>query len=71
MIYVRADSDFHSLEDLEGASLAYADPNSTSGYLVPRAELAQSGIDDETFFARTGFGGGHEQAVIAVFEQPV
>lgn len=66
VIYVRADSDFHSLDDLEGASLAYADPNSTSGYLVPRAELAQAGIDDETFFGRTGFGGGHEQAVIAV-----
>lgn len=66
VIYVRADSEFHSLADLEGAALAYADPNSTSGYLVPRAELAQAGIDDATFFGRTGFGGGHEQAVIAV-----
>ncbi|SDW55623.1 phosphonate ABC transporter substrate-binding protein [Roseicitreum antarcticum] len=66
VIYVKSDSDAQSLEDLEGMSLAYADPNSTSGYLVPRAELAAAGIDDATFFSGTGFGGGHEQAVIAV-----
>ncbi|MDD7970664.1 phosphonate ABC transporter substrate-binding protein [Roseinatronobacter alkalisoli] len=66
VIYVSADSDARTLDDLEGMSLAYADPNSTSGYLVPRAELAAAGIDDTTYFSRTGFGGGHEQAVIAV-----
>ena len=69
VMYVRADSDIHSVEDMEGHSLAYADANSTSGYLVPRAELAAAGIDDETFFSRTGFGGGHEQAVIAVLNE--
>ena len=69
VMYVRADSDIHSIEDMEGHSLAYADANSTSGYLVPRAELAAVGIDDETFFSRTGFGGGHEQAVIAVLNE--
>lgn len=66
VIYVKSDSEFQSLADLEGASIAYADPNSTSGYLVPRAELAAQGINDEEYFSRTGFGGGHEQAVIAV-----
>lgn len=67
-MYVRADSDIHSMDDMQGRSLAFADPNSTSGYLVPRAELARAGIDTETFFGRTGFGGGHEQAVIAVLQ---
>lgn len=67
-MYVRADSDIHSLEDMEGHSLAYADPNSTSGYLVPRFELKRAGIDEASFFSRTGFGGGHEQATIAVLE---
>ncbi|WP_372426307.1 phosphonate ABC transporter substrate-binding protein [Salinarimonas chemoclinalis] len=66
VMYVRADSGITSIEELEGRSLAYADPNSTSGYLVPRAELAQAGINDEEYFSRTGFGGGHEQAVTAV-----
>ena len=30
--------------------MAYADPNSTSGYLVPRAELTRAGINDEEVF---------------------
>ncbi len=67
-MYVRADSDIQSLEDMRGRSLAYADPNSTSGYLVPQFELRQAGINDAEYFSSTGFGGGHEQAVIAVLQ---
>ncbi len=66
VMYVRADSDIQSLEDMEGKSLAFADPNSTSGYLVPSFELRDQGIDIENYFSQTGFGGGHEQAVVAV-----
>ncbi|MGJ3265129.1 MAG: phosphonate ABC transporter substrate-binding protein [Salinarimonas sp.] len=66
VMYTRADSGITSLEDMQGNALAYADPNSTSGYLVPRFELGQAGINDEEYFSRTGFGGGHEQAVVAV-----
>ncbi|MGP1355425.1 phosphonate ABC transporter substrate-binding protein [Roseicyclus sp.] len=68
VMYVRADSDIMSLEDMEGRSLAFADPNSTSGYLVPLAELTEMGIDPEAYFSETGFGGGHEQAVVAVLQ---
>jgi len=67
-MYTRADSGITSIEQLEGKSLAYADPNSTSGYLVPRFELKRAGIDDDAYFSRTGFGGGHEQAVVAVLQ---
>lgn len=66
VMYVRADSDIHTLEDMRGRSLAYADPNSASGFLVPQFELRQIGIIDAEFFGRTGFAGGHEQATIAV-----
>ena len=67
VMYTRADSGIDSLEDMEGQSLAFADPNSTSGYLVPSFELAnEEGIDMESYFSQTGFGGGHEQAVVAV-----
>ncbi|SDW55588.1 phosphonate ABC transporter substrate-binding protein [Roseicitreum antarcticum] len=66
VMLARADSGIENLEQMEGRSLVYADPNSTSGYLVPRAELAAMGIDDSTYFSNTGFGGGHEQGVIAV-----
>lgn len=66
VMYVRADSPYQSLDDLKGKTLAFADPNSTSGYLVPSYELKASGFDPKTFFSNTGFGGGHEQAVVAV-----
>ena len=67
VMYTRADSGINSLEEMEGKSLAFADPNSTSGYLVPSYELANvEGLDMETYFSETGFGGGHEQAVVAV-----
>jgi phosphonate transport system substrate-binding protein len=67
VMYTRADSGIESLEDMEGRSLAFADPNSTSGYLVPSYELAnEEGLDLESYFSETGFGGGHEQAVVAV-----
>lgn len=69
VMYTRSDSDIHSLEDMQGKSLAFADPNSTSGYLVPKAELEMQEIDIDTYFSRTGFGGGHEQAVIAVLNE--
>jgi phosphonate transport system substrate-binding protein len=68
MMYVRADSGITSLADMKGHSLAWADPNSASGYLIPRAEFRAQGIDPEPgkYFSRTGFAGGHEQAVVAV-----
>ncbi|MGJ3265130.1 MAG: phosphonate ABC transporter substrate-binding protein [Salinarimonas sp.] len=65
VMIVRADSGIEDLADMEDRSLAYADPNSTSGYLVPRAELEAQGIDED-YFSLTGFGGGHEQAIVAV-----
>jgi phosphonate transport system substrate-binding protein len=69
VMYVRADSPVTSLEQMRGRSLAWADPNSTSGYLVPRSELREAGINIESFFSRTGFAGGHEQAIIAVLNR--
>jgi len=69
VMYTLADSGLDSLADMEGHSLAFADPNSTSGYLVPSFELAsEEGLDLETYFSETGFGGGHEQAVVAVLQ---
>jgi phosphonate transport system substrate-binding protein len=71
VLVVRADSGITSLAGMKGHSLAWADPNSTSGYLIPRFELKQAGIDTQPgkYFSRTGFGGGHEQAVVAVLQK--
>jgi phosphonate transport system substrate-binding protein len=71
VLYVRADSGITSLAQMKGKSLAWADPNSASGYLIPRSEFRAAGIDPEPgkYFSRTGFAGGHEQAVIAVLNK--
>ena len=71
VLVVRADSGITSLGQMRGRSLAWADPNSTSGYLIPRFALRQAGIDVEggQYFSRTGFAGGHEQGVVAVLQR--
>lgn len=71
VLVVRSDSGIKDLAGMKGRSLAWADPNSTSGYLIPRSELKKAGIDTESgkYFSRTGFGGGHEQAVVAVLQK--
>lgn len=66
VIAVRADSASRSLDDLKGKSLAFADPNSTSGYVAPSFFLREQGVDPAKHFARTGFSGSHENSVIAV-----
>ena len=66
VMYVRADSGITDLAGMKGRSLAWADPNSASGYLIPRSEFRAAGLDPSTYFSRTGFAGGHEQAVVAV-----
>lgn len=66
VIYVRADSPYQSLADLEGKSLALVDPNSTSGNNAPRYFLNREGYDVETFFGRNFYAGSHENAVLAL-----
>jgi phosphonate transport system substrate-binding protein len=68
VMLTRKDSGITSIEQMKGHSLAWADPNSASGYLIPSASLRRQGIDlaDGAYFSRTGFAGGHEQGIIAV-----
>jgi len=66
VIAVKADSPYQSLNDLKGKALAYADPNSTSGYVAPAYFLRESGVEPETFFGRTGFAGSHENGILAL-----
>lgn len=44
IIFVRKDSDIHSIEDLRGRTFAFGDVTSTTGYLLPRAMLEKAGI---------------------------
>ncbi len=68
---VRKNSGIGSIDDMKGHSLAFTDPNSASGYLIPSVTLRAKGIDlaDGKYFSRVGFSGGHEQGVVAVLNR--
>ena len=71
VMVTRKDSGITSIEQMKGHSLAWADPNSASGYLIPSASLKAAGIDlsDGAYFSHTGFAGGHEQGIVAVLNK--
>jgi phosphonate transport system substrate-binding protein len=66
VIVVRCDSGLKTIDDLKGKTLAFADPDSTSGYNVPYYNLVQQGYEPETFFAGIPFSGSHEAGVVGV-----
>ncbi len=69
-IYVRKNSGITKLEDLRGKTIAFVDPNSTSGYTYPMVLLIQRGLvkhaDPRTFFREVMFAGGHDAAILAL-----
>ena len=67
-IIVGADSNAHSLQDLQGKKFAFSDPMSNTGCLVPTYLLAQMGQSPETFFASCIFTGSHDNSIQAVSE---
>ena len=67
IMVARKDKGFKSVADLKGKKLGFADPDSTSGYLIPLVTLPETtGAPVKEFFAETGFGGGHENLVLEV-----
>lgn len=67
MFVVQRDSDFATLEDLEGASWAYPDASSTSGYLYPNYLFQELGITP----GETVEAGSHDNAMSAVYNGEV
>jgi phosphonate ABC transporter permease subunit PhnE len=65
-IVVREDSPARTIDDLRGKTIAWVDPQSTSGYVIPRYLLMQRGLDPQRFFRQQVFAGGHDSAVLAV-----
>jgi phosphonate transport system substrate-binding protein len=66
-INVRADSGISTLEDLKGKVMCWVDPNSTSGYIIPRIMLQANGIDPDNDFAQTVEAGSHDGVILAVY----
>lgn len=70
-IVVRKDSGIKTLADLKGKRFAFVDPLSTSGAVYPKLLLKENGYDPETFFSKAVYAGGHDKAVIAVYNKQV
>ncbi|MEN3262321.1 phosphonate ABC transporter substrate-binding protein [Sodalis endosymbiont of Spalangia cameroni] len=71
VVIVKADSPYKKLEDLKGKSFGLADPDSTSGYLIPNQTFHKKfggSADDKYngFFSSVTFSGGHEQDILGV-----
>ena len=69
--YALADSDIEELSDLEGRSIAFTSPSSTSGFLFPLAEVIDQGLlekggDPQAFFDTVLYAGGYQQALMAL-----
>ncbi|MEO1733742.1 MAG: phosphonate ABC transporter substrate-binding protein [Pseudomonadota bacterium] len=65
VVVTRCEDGYSKLADLEGKVLAFADPDSTSGYAVPYYNIAQE-VDPKTFFSAIPFSGSHEAGVAGV-----
>ena len=59
-IIVPSDSHVRRLADLKGARAAWVDRHSAAGYVVPRIQLAQAGVDPRTALSDQTFAGSHD-----------
>lgn len=71
VVVVKADSPYKTLADLKGKSFGMADPDSTSGFLIPNESFKKEfgGTVDDKYnghFSSVTFSGGHEQDVLGV-----
>ena len=74
-------NEINSMEDIKGKTMAFVDPDSTSGNLVPTAEIIQAFPDEELnsdilhtngdFFEAVSFSGSHQAGLQAVIKGDV
>ncbi len=64
--FARKDSGITKIEDAKGKIFAFGEPNSTSGYLVPGAQLTEEYGPLDQYFSEVKFSGGHEQTIVGV-----
>lgn len=61
------DTGIKTIADLKGKSFCFVDPNSTSGYIIPRIVLAANGINPDKDLSSTTNSGSHDNVAIAVY----
>lgn len=63
----KADSGIKTLADLKGKTFCFVDPNSTSGYIVPRILMKAAGVDPDTDITAIN-AGSHPNVAIGVYK---
>lgn len=66
VMIVRSDSPAKEISDLRGKTLAFVDPNSTSGFVAPNFFLTKAGTPAQQYFSKTGFAGSHDNVALAI-----
>jgi phosphonate transport system substrate-binding protein len=64
-MYVHADSDLHTLEDLKGLRVAHVTPTSNSGHQAPTALFPREGLTPGVDYEPV-FSGSHENSALGV-----
>ena len=64
--FITADPAIKGLADLKGKTFAFGAPSSTSGSLMPRFFLQQTGLNPEKDFKNVAFSGAHDATVAFV-----
>jgi phosphonate transport system substrate-binding protein len=66
-LMVKADSPFKTVADLKGKKVAFVDPGSASGNLVPRAHImTEFKVKAEDFFSEITYAGSHDASLLAL-----
>ncbi len=81
LITTADNDDINSISDIKGKTMAFVDPDSTSGNLVPTAEIIKAFSDEELnsdilhtngeFFEAVSFSGSHQAGLQAVIKGDV
>jgi phosphonate transport system substrate-binding protein len=64
-LWVPADSPIKTVADLKGKTVAFSDPGSTSGNLMPRYAMIKAGLNPDKD-VKIEFAGGHPQSLLAL-----
>jgi phosphonate transport system substrate-binding protein len=71
-IITRADRGISSVQQLKGKNIAWVDPASSSGFIIPRATLLlKEKIEADSFFGKQVYAGSHDALVLAVLNGTV
>ncbi|MGC8229310.1 phosphate/phosphite/phosphonate ABC transporter substrate-binding protein [Pseudobacillus badius] len=71
LLVTQSGSSIKSIKDLKGKTVAFVDPASSSGNLVPRKWLLDNGIDADKDLKEVIYSGGHDASVLAVENKKV